>query len=73
MTAHKSQGSTFDNIVVDISSCTGTERPYVMMSRVKSINGLVILRSFPKSKISCRQSQDVRVESQRLQILHDFT
>ncbi|KAJ3772896.1 hypothetical protein FB446DRAFT_620253, partial [Lentinula raphanica] len=69
MTAHKSQGSTFESVVIDLNSCTGTERPYVMLSRVRSLDGLVILRPFPKSKISCRQSEDVRVEVRRLQHL----
>ncbi|KAJ3738000.1 hypothetical protein EV360DRAFT_24428, partial [Lentinula raphanica] len=50
-----------------------TEKPYVMVSRVKSLDGLVILRPFARSKIMCRQSQDVRTELKRLEYLHVLT
>ncbi|KAF9011108.1 hypothetical protein BDQ17DRAFT_1233446 [Cyathus striatus] len=69
MTAHKAQGKTLDNVVVDLESCRGTEAPYVMLSRVKSIQGLAILRPFRDSNIRCRQSQDVRQEMTRLEVL----
>ncbi|KAJ3719269.1 hypothetical protein C8R42DRAFT_539950, partial [Lentinula raphanica] len=69
MTAHKAQGGTYQRVILDIESCTGTEKPYVMISRVKSLEGLVILRPFSRSKIMCRQSQDVRQELRRLQQL----
>ncbi|KAJ3836601.1 hypothetical protein F5878DRAFT_508778, partial [Lentinula raphanica] len=66
MTAHKSQGGTFNRVVIDLESCMGTERPYVMISRVKSLEGLLILRPFGKGKITCHQSQEVRSELNRL-------
>ncbi|KAJ3724887.1 hypothetical protein C8R42DRAFT_559339, partial [Lentinula raphanica] len=69
MTTHKSQGSTFANVVVDLKSCSGTEKPYVMLSRAKSLQGLVILRPFSKAKITCHQSEDVRLELRRLEKL----
>ncbi|KAI1784627.1 P-loop containing nucleoside triphosphate hydrolase protein [Ganoderma leucocontextum] len=59
LTAHKSQGQTFDRVVVDLESCPGTEPPYVMLSRVTSLNGVIILRPFSKNKIHSRQSEDV--------------
>ncbi|KAJ3765259.1 hypothetical protein FB446DRAFT_624658, partial [Lentinula raphanica] len=73
MTAHKAQGGTYDRVVLDLESCSGTERPYVMISRVKSLDGLVILRPFLRSKIMSRQSQDVRNEIRRLEDLHIST
>ncbi|KAI9059961.1 hypothetical protein FKP32DRAFT_1538041, partial [Trametes sanguinea] len=69
ITAHKAQGQTFDHIAVDLSGCKGTEAPYVMLSRATSLDGIIILRPFPYAKISCRQSEDVRNELTRLDIL----
>ncbi|KAI1792866.1 P-loop containing nucleoside triphosphate hydrolase protein, partial [Ganoderma leucocontextum] len=66
LTAHKSQGQTFDKIVVDLESCTGTESPYVMLSRATSLDVIIILRSFSKKKIRSRPSEDVRKEFRRL-------
>jgi hypothetical protein len=69
MTAHKAQGQTMNKVIVDLESCHGTESPYVMLSRVKSLNGLRILRPFSITKIQCRQSEDTRRELRRLNIL----
>ena len=68
ITAYKSQGLSLDNVIVDLESCTGSEAPYVMVSRVKSLAGLVILRPFQRLKISCRMQQDVRDEMVRQKI-----
>lgn len=73
MTAHKAQGQTMTNVVVDLESCKGTEAPYVMISRVKSLDGLLILRPFKRQKIQCRQSEDVRREMRRLEFLRLHT
>ena len=43
MTAHKAQGQTLNKVIVDLESCRGTESPYVMVSHVTSLNGLLIL------------------------------
>ncbi|KAI9064824.1 hypothetical protein FKP32DRAFT_1532866, partial [Trametes sanguinea] len=69
ITAHKSQGQTFDRVIVDLAGCTGTEAPYVMLSRATSLNGVLILRPFSFNKISCRMSEDVRNEMRRLETL----
>ena len=69
LTAHKAQGQTFDRVVVDLESCSGTESPYVMLSRATSLQSVIILRPFSKKKIRCRSSQDVRNEFQRLRRL----
>ncbi|KAH7931399.1 hypothetical protein BV22DRAFT_991024, partial [Leucogyrophana mollusca] len=69
LTAHKSQGQTLDKAIVDIESCGGTESPYVMCSRVTSLDGLLILRPFKISKITSHQSEDARREDQRLYYL----
>ncbi|KAI0731007.1 hypothetical protein C8Q76DRAFT_717157 [Earliella scabrosa] len=43
--------SLFSRVVVDLESCAGTESPYVMLSRATSLEGVIILRPFAKSKI----------------------
>ena len=69
MTAHKAQGQTMERVVIDLASCKGTEAPYVMLSRTVSLEGLVILRDFPFTKISCRLSQECREDTRRLKIV----
>ena len=73
MTAHKSQGQTMQQAIIDLQSCHGTESPYVMLSRVTSLEGLAILRPFDKRKIQCRQSEDSRREKKRLDFLRMHT
>ncbi|KAJ7645307.1 hypothetical protein B0H17DRAFT_959645, partial [Mycena rosella] len=69
ITAHKSQGKTLQHTVVNLRQCSGTEAPYVMISRVTSLEGLLILNSFRKERITCRQSEEVRNEAKRHEIL----
>lgn len=66
LTVYKAQGQTFRNIIVDLQGCTGTEAPYVMLSRATSIDGILVLRPFDKKKIRCRPSEDFRKECRRL-------
>jgi hypothetical protein len=73
MTAHKAQGQTLEKVIIDLESCRGTESPYVMVSRVTSIKGLLILRPFKFAKIKCNQSQDTRKEFSRLNRLRLHT
>ncbi|KAF9034890.1 hypothetical protein BJ165DRAFT_1312206, partial [Panaeolus papilionaceus] len=65
-TVHKAQGLTLNKAVVDLEGCTGTESPYVMLSRVRSLNDLYILRDFSFSRITVRPSENIRKESKRL-------
>jgi hypothetical protein len=50
ITAHKAQGQTLGKVIVDVASCSGTEQPYVMVSRSTSVSGLIILRDFDFTK-----------------------
>ena len=68
MTAHKAQGLTLPRVIVDLASCRGTEPPYVMVSRCTSLAGLMVLRPFPISKLTCRRSQEARNEFARLDL-----
>ena len=69
MTAHKAQGLTLPRVIIDLTNCRGTESPYVMVSRCPNLSGLLIMRSFPMSKITCRRSQEARNEFTRLDLL----
>ena len=66
LTVHKAQGQTFRRVVIDLQGCTGTEAPYVMLSRATSLEGVLILREFDEKKICCRPSEDLRKENRRL-------
>ncbi|KAF8204732.1 hypothetical protein BJ912DRAFT_824379, partial [Pholiota molesta] len=69
MTAHKAQGQTMHKVIIDLEGTKGTESPYVMVSRVTSLDGLLILRNFSDKKIKCRMSEDLRIELRRLDVL----
>ena len=73
MTAHKSQGQSLPNVIVDLESCSGSEAPYMMVSCATSFDGLLVYRSFDKRRIRCNMSQDSREEEQRLLVLHRAT
>ncbi|KAF9042365.1 hypothetical protein BJ165DRAFT_1321463, partial [Panaeolus papilionaceus] len=69
LTVHKAQGCTLRSAMVDLEGVSGTAQPYVMLSRVKSLETLFILRDFDIKKIQCRASEDVRNEFKRLNSL----
>ena len=48
MTAHKTQGQTMTRAIIDLTMCCGTQAPYVMVSQVTSLEGLLILHPFKK-------------------------
>jgi hypothetical protein len=58
MMAHKSQGQTINKAIIDLAACHGTEAPYVMVSRVRCLDDLLILRPFLFAKIRCHMSED---------------
>ena len=58
-----------ERAVVDLAGCTGTEQPYVMVSRCTSVDGLVILRDFEFGQITKRRSEDLRKEMSRIECL----
>ncbi|KAF9001052.1 hypothetical protein BDZ89DRAFT_893949, partial [Hymenopellis radicata] len=68
-TAHKAQGRTLPDALIDLTATRGSESPYVMVSRVKTLEGLHILRPFSISRIQCNSSQDYRAEASRLKVL----
>ncbi|TFK58511.1 hypothetical protein BDN72DRAFT_782012 [Pluteus cervinus] len=66
ITAHRAQGMTMDRVIVDLSHCSGSESPYVMVSRTRSLQGLKILRPFAFNTIKKNLSEDLRKEFARL-------
>ncbi|PPQ81034.1 hypothetical protein CVT26_002879 [Gymnopilus dilepis] len=64
-TDFKSQGRTLRYVIVDLATARG-QGVYVMLSRVKSLTGLLILRWFPPSKIFHRLPEELRDELKRL-------
>jgi hypothetical protein len=56
-------------IIVNLESTYGTESPYVMLSRAKSLDGIFILRPFRRKVTQCHPNQDVRAEFKRLDML----
>ncbi|KAJ6546323.1 hypothetical protein B0H10DRAFT_1852422 [Mycena sp. CBHHK59/15] len=73
MTAHKAQGKTMDFVIMDLESTSGTEAPYVMLSRATSLAGVYILRPFKQKVIQRHPSQDVREEFRRIDMLSHQT
>ncbi|KAJ6552360.1 hypothetical protein B0H10DRAFT_1849417 [Mycena sp. CBHHK59/15] len=73
MTAHKAQGKTMNTVIMELESTTGTEAPYVMLSRATSLAGVYILRPFKQKVIQRRPSQDVREEFRRMDMLYHQT
>ncbi|TEB26338.1 hypothetical protein FA13DRAFT_1607597, partial [Coprinellus micaceus] len=67
-TDYKSQGRTLTRAIVDVASARG-QGVYVMLSRVKTRHGLLILRWFLESKVLQRMSGELRDELLRLESL----
>lgn len=48
ITIHKSQGLTFSNAIIDASSCFAHGQAYVALSRLRSLEGLVLSAPIPR-------------------------
>ena len=72
-TDYKAQGRSLGIAIVDPASASTLQGVYVMLSRLKNMNGLAILRQFPETKINQRLSQELRDELRRLQLLNEET
>ncbi|KIJ56712.1 hypothetical protein M422DRAFT_85658, partial [Sphaerobolus stellatus SS14] len=72
-TAHNSQGRSLNAGCIDFASCPNLAMAYVMLSRLRSLDGLTILRPFASNKIRCRVPEEVRNELKRLDELAQKT
>ncbi|KAJ2916205.1 hypothetical protein MD484_g4202, partial [Candolleomyces efflorescens] len=71
-TDYKSQGRSLEKVVVDLASARN-QGVYVMLSRVKSLQGLLILRWFPEAKVLRDLSGELREELSRIEKLSRAT
>ncbi len=72
-TDYKAQGRSLDNAIVDLDSCFSLQGAYVMLSRVRTSDGLAILRPFKPRKVEAELSAELREEFSSLQELDDAT
>ena len=55
-----------EHVIVGLTGCMGTEAPYVMVSRAKSLDGLHVLCRFDIKQITKQRSEELRCEFSRL-------
>ena len=73
-TDYKSQGRSLECAIVDLESAQSLQGVYVMLSRVKSLSGLAVLRSFNTGKMyNDGIGHALREELQRIDALSDQT
>ncbi len=63
ITIHKSQGLTFDKVMIDAGAAFSSGQVYVALSRCTSLNGIVLLSKIPPAAIS---SNDTVVKGHQL-------
>jgi hypothetical protein len=77
VTSYKLQGKTVNKLIVDLTIPTNGkvdfEFAYVALSRVKSINDILILRPFNKKILQTKLPVDLKVEMTRLENLEQKT
>ena len=73
------QGESFDSAIVDLGHPPGQDNHlfwlacYVMLTRCKSLDGLLILRLLPRSALVAGPPTNVKTEMERLKNLHART
>ncbi|KAJ7775634.1 hypothetical protein DFH07DRAFT_722880, partial [Mycena maculata] len=61
-TSHNAQGHSLHVCCIDLASCPSIQSAYVMLSRVRTFEGLCILRPFRLDRIQNHISQELREE-----------
>ncbi len=56
ITIHKSQGLTFEKVMIDAGAAFSSGQVYVALSRCTSLNGIVLLSKIPSAAIYCNDN-----------------
>ena len=64
ITIHKSQGLTFDNVVIDAADAFAAGQVYVALSRCRTLEGIILLSRIPEHALSNAQEVLHYVETQ---------
>jgi hypothetical protein len=64
-TSHNAQGRSMDVCCIDLAGCPNIQSAYVMLSRVRTLKGLCILRPFTLDRIKDHISEELGAELQR--------
>ena len=64
ITIHKSQGLTFDNVVIDAADAFAAGQVYVALSRCRTLEGIILLSRIPEHALSNAQEVLHYVEAQ---------
>ncbi|OSD02446.1 hypothetical protein PYCCODRAFT_1367413, partial [Trametes coccinea BRFM310] len=72
-TDYKSQGKSLTHAIVDLESAQSLQGMYVMLSRVRTLRRLLVLRGFSAAKLCQRLSEEMRVELHRIDALAEST
>ncbi|KAJ7190788.1 hypothetical protein B0H12DRAFT_993597, partial [Mycena haematopus] len=59
-TLHNAQGRSLDVCCIDLAACPLIQSAYVMLSRVRRLEGLCILRPFQPDRIRNHISEELR-------------
>lgn len=65
-TDYKAQGNTFTHAIVDLAEITASAGPYVMLSRLTTHAGLLILRDFPSQNLKKPFDKKLKAAEERL-------
>ena len=65
ITVHKSQGQTFDNVILDLKKCFAEGQAYVALSRCRSLEGIQLSSKIDKRIIKVNKEVDEFLEEMR--------
>ena len=72
-TSHNAQGRSLSVCCIDLASCPSIQSAYVMLSRVRTLQGLCILRPYRLDRIQNHISQELRAELERTKLKAEKT
>ncbi|KAJ7031473.1 hypothetical protein C8F04DRAFT_1041409, partial [Mycena alexandri] len=67
-TSHNAQGRSLHVCCIDLAGCPSIQSAYVMLSRVRTFEGLCILRPFQLDRVQNHISQELREELKRTEL-----